>query len=44
VRDGIVIGVVLACIVLFAFLHDWRSSLIAGLVIPVTVAITGLFM
>ena len=44
VRDAIVIGLVLACIVLFVFLHDWRSSLIAGLVIPVTVAITILFM
>ncbi len=40
VRDAICIGLVLACIVLFLFLRDWRSSLIAGLVIPVTVAIT----
>jgi CzcA family heavy metal efflux pump len=44
VRDAILIGLVLACIILFIFLHDWRSSLIAGLVIPVTVAITILFM
>ncbi|HEY5328337.1 MAG TPA: efflux RND transporter permease subunit [Acidobacteriaceae bacterium] len=44
VRDAILIGLVLACIVLFVFLHDWRSSLIAGLVIPVTVAVTVLFM
>src|SRR6185312_741863 len=44
VRDAILIGLLLACIVLFVFLHDWRSSLIAGLVIPVTVAVTVLFM
>ena len=40
VRDAIFIGLVLACIILFLFLRDWRSSLVAGLVIPVTVAIT----
>lgn len=40
VRDAILIGVALACLILFFFLRDWRSSLIAGLVIPVTVAIT----
>jgi CzcA family heavy metal efflux pump len=40
VRDAILIGLVLACIILYLFLHDWRSSLIAGLVIPVTVAST----
>ncbi|HKF50307.1 MAG TPA: efflux RND transporter permease subunit [Terracidiphilus sp.] len=40
VRDAILIGLVLACIVLFFFLRDWSSSLIAGLVIPVTVSIT----
>jgi len=40
VRDAICIGLVLACIILFLFLRDWTSSLIAGLVIPVTVAIT----
>ena len=40
VRDAILIGVALACIILFLFLRDWRSSLIAGLVIPVTVAVT----
>jgi CzcA family heavy metal efflux pump len=44
VRDAILIGLVLACIVLFLFLHDWRSSLVAGLVIPVTVAVTILFL
>ncbi|HEV2214252.1 MAG TPA: efflux RND transporter permease subunit, partial [Terracidiphilus sp.] len=40
VRDAIVLGLILACIILFLFLRDWTSSLIAGLVIPVTVAVT----
>jgi CzcA family heavy metal efflux pump len=40
VRDAIFIGLILACIILFLFLRDWTSSLIAGLVIPVTVAVT----
>jgi len=44
VRDAIFIGLILACVILFLFLHDWRSSVVAGLVIPVTVAITILFL
>jgi CzcA family heavy metal efflux pump len=44
VRDAILIGVLLASIILFLFLRDWTSSLIAGLVIPVTVAISILFL
>jgi len=40
VRDAIAIGLVLACIVMFFFLSDWSSALIAGLVIPVTIAVT----
>lgn len=44
VRDAILIGLLLACVILFLFLRDWTSSLIAGLVIPVTVAITILFL
>jgi CzcA family heavy metal efflux pump len=44
VRDAILIGLILACIILFLFLGDWTSSLVAGLVIPVTVAITVLFL
>ncbi len=40
VRDAILIGLALACLILYLFLRDWRSSLIAGLVIPVTVAVT----
>lgn len=38
VRDAIAIGLALACVILFLFLRDWTSSLIAGLVIPVTIA------
>jgi CzcA family heavy metal efflux pump len=44
VRDAILIGLALACVILFLFLGDWTSSLVAGLVIPVTVAITILFL
>ena len=44
VRDAILIGLVLACVILFLFLHNWTSSLVAGLVIPVTVAVTVLFL
>jgi CzcA family heavy metal efflux pump len=40
VRDAIFIGLLLACVILFLFLRDWTSSLIAGLVIPVTIAAT----
>ena len=40
VRDAILIGIILACIVLVLFLRDWGSSLVAGLVIPVTIMIT----
>ncbi len=44
VRDAILIGLALACVILFLFLSDWTSSVVAGLVIPVTVAITILFL
>jgi len=44
VRDAILIGLVLACVILFLFLRDWSSSLVAGMVIPVTVAVTILFL
>lgn len=40
VRDAILIGLLLACVTLFFFLGDWSSSLVAALVIPVTVALT----
>jgi CzcA family heavy metal efflux pump len=40
VRDAILIGVILATIIIVVFLRDWRSSLIAGLVIPMTIGLT----
>ena len=40
VRDAILLGLVLAAIILVLFLRDWGSSLVAGLVIPATIAIT----
>jgi multidrug efflux pump subunit AcrB len=40
VRDAILLGLVLASIILVVFLRDWGTSLVAGLVIPVTVMIT----
>jgi CzcA family heavy metal efflux pump len=40
VRDAIFIGLILACMILFLFLRDWTSSVVAGLVIPVTIAVT----
>ena len=41
-RDAILIGVVLAAVVLMLFLRNWRFTLIAVGVIPLTVAIVGL--
>jgi multidrug efflux pump subunit AcrB len=40
VRDAILLGLVLSGIVLIVFLHDWGSSIVAGLVIPVTIMVT----
>ncbi|HVH88533.1 MAG TPA: efflux RND transporter permease subunit, partial [Terriglobales bacterium] len=40
VRDAILIGLVLAAIVIVAFLRDWGSSAVAGMVIPITIVIT----
>jgi len=40
VRDAILLGLVLASIILVVFLRDWGTSIVAGLVIPVTVAFT----
>ena len=40
VRDAILIGLILASIILVVFLRDWGTSIVAGLVIPVTLAIT----
>jgi CzcA family heavy metal efflux pump len=40
VRDAVLIGLILAAVILVLFLRDWGSSLVAGLVIPATLAIT----
>ena len=40
VRDAILLGLLLASIILVVFLKDWGTSVVAGLVIPVTVAVT----
>ena len=40
VRDAILLGLILASIILVLFLRDWGTSLVAGLVIPVTVMVT----
>ncbi len=40
VRDAILLGLVLASIILVVFLRDWGTSVVAGLVIPVTIGVT----
>jgi CzcA family heavy metal efflux pump len=40
VRDAVLIGIVLSSIVLVLFLRDWGTSVVAGLVIPVTLLVT----
>ena len=40
VRDAILIGLLLASVILVIFLRDWGTSIVAGLVIPVTIAVT----
>ena len=44
VRDAILIGLILATVIIIVFLGDWRSSLVAGLVIPTTITITFVFL
>jgi multidrug efflux pump subunit AcrB len=44
VRDAIVIGLILSALVLVLFLRDWGSSLVAGLVIPITILVTFVIM
>jgi CzcA family heavy metal efflux pump len=39
-RDSIVIGIVLAMLVLFAFLGSWRIAVVMALVVPATIAAT----
>jgi CzcA family heavy metal efflux pump len=40
VRDAILIGLILASVILVVFLRDWGTSIVAGLVIPVTICVT----
>jgi CzcA family heavy metal efflux pump len=40
VRDAVILGLVLASLIMVAFLRDWGTSLVAGLVIPATLAVT----
>ena len=40
VRDAVLIGLVLASLIMVLFLRDWGTSLVAGLVIPATIAVT----
>jgi len=40
VRDAVLIGILLSVAILILFLRDWGASVIAGLVIPVTLLIT----
>ena len=43
-RDAILIGLVLSTFVLLFFLRNWRATLIAGAVIPLTILISFVFM
>ena len=40
VRDAVLLGIVLSSVILVLFLRDWGTSLVAGLVIPITLLIT----
>src|SRR5581483_4875642 len=44
VRDAIVAGGLFSVLILLAFLRSWRATLISALAIPVTLAITFLFL
>ncbi len=44
VRDAILIGLILASIIMVVFLRDWGTSIVAGLVIPVTIVVTFIFL
>ena len=44
VRDAMLLGLALSVAVLMAFLKDWRTTLIAALVIPISLLIAVVFM
>jgi multidrug efflux pump subunit AcrB len=39
-RDAILLGLFPASLIMVLFLRDWGTSLVAGLVIPATIAVT----
>jgi len=44
VREGIVFGGIMAVLVIFLFMRDWRSTLISALALPTSVIATFFFM
>src|SRR6185295_10370272 len=44
VRDSILIGLLLSVVILYAFLRNWGTTLVAIVVIPVTILVTFLAM
>jgi len=44
VRDAVLIGMVCAAVVLFAFLRDWRITIVIALTMPVVLAATALML
>jgi multidrug efflux pump subunit AcrB len=44
VRDAIVVGGLFSILILLAFLHSWRATLVSALAIPTTLAITFVFL
>jgi multidrug efflux pump subunit AcrB len=40
VREAVIVGSVLASLIMVFFLRDWGTSLVAGMVIPATLAVT----
>lgn len=44
VRDSILVGILLAVAILMAFLRNWKITVIASLDVPLTIAVTMLFM
>jgi len=44
VRDAVIIGTLLAIVVLFAFLRQWKITLVAAIVVPTVLASTALVL
>jgi len=43
-RDAIIVGLVLSTLVLYFFLRDWSSTIVAAMVTPLTIVLTFAFM